>query len=227
MILALLLSLVLPVRAQELSSGPVRSLFRDTRLDTIEQLVREVRSGNADLTGTPTFRNGANLGGSTFAGDATFSGSITNTGSVTNSGNVVHNASTTFNGGVFGNVHITTRSVRGTGISWGSSGLVSKSTLTVIGSTITIHANIHIRTSGAANIYAGYLIDGRCPSSWTCSGTCTSNQNPWGTNNDTRASMTIDTVETVAHGSHTVSIWACADSGTTANGAYDFRLEAN
>ena len=166
-------------------------------------------------------------GNNTFSGVTTHSGSVTNSAAVTNSGNVVFNASSTFKGGVFGIVHNSTQALRMTGVSWGTTGLVSRSTLTVVGSTITIHASLNVRQTGAGNVYAGYLIDGLCPSRWTCSATCTSNVVPWESNNDTRSSFTITARETAAHGTHTVSIWACSDAGTAANGTLEFWLEAN
>ncbi len=116
--------------------------------------------------------------------------------------------------------------VRMTGVSWGSVGLVARSTLTISGSTITIHASMSVTTAGSGNTFAGYLIDGRCPDRYTCSSTCASNVTPWKTNNDTNSYITLQARETVASGSHTVSIWVCNDAGTTAAGTSEFWIEA-
>ena len=152
------------------------------------------------------------------------------TGTSSFSGAGQSNSSWTFAGGVFGNVHNSSQSVRMSGVNWGSTGLVCRSSLTIVGSTITIHAAGSVsHAAGNAIRYAGYLIDGVCPVGWTCSNTCTSNNNPWGNNQDDggQDDWTIQARETAAYGVHTVCVWACSSAGTTAGGNLEFWVEAN
>ena len=187
--------------------------------------------------------NGGSVGGdltvtgaSTVSGNLAVSGALTVTGAttlnnpVTVSSFTTFNSSVTINGGTFGNVHNSTQSNRMTGINWGTTGLMCRSTLTVVGSTITIRAQGSIDQSAAAADYsAGYLINGACPRGFTCSATCTSNRGGWTLLNggNTFTPFSLQFRDTVAHGSTNICIWACDGTGTDATGTLEFWLEAN
>jgi hypothetical protein len=117
-----------------------------------------------------------------------------------------------------------TQAARLTGVNWGHVGLVCRSTLTITGSTITVHASGHIQTPGAGSYVAGYLIDSACPTAWTCSSTLLSNVSPWRGEGDTNAAFTIAAREMQAQGAHNICVWAGHDAGTTANGVLEFWL---
>ncbi len=174
-----------------------RPEFRD---ENAYQLLLQLRSGVPVLNSSPTYR-----GKPTFDSGIIFGDGTEQTTAYTDL--------------------TSTQAARITGLSWGSAGIVCRSTLTITASTITIHASIKVVGTGAGNANAGYLIDGACPSGHTCSGTCTSNVNPWETNNDTNHSLTIVARETKASASHDVCIWACSDAGTVASGVLEFWLE--
>ena len=127
-----------------------------------------------------------------------------------------------------GPVHTSTQAARATNISWGSAGLVCKSTLTVTGSTIAIQGLVLVDQGAASADYAiGYLVDGKCPSGWACSTTCTSNTFIYTNGANSKTMMAFNWRETAASGSHSVCIWACDAAGTDPGGALEFWLEAN
>jgi hypothetical protein len=146
------------------------------------------------------------------------------------SGTMVFKSSAQFDAGVFGNVHNSSQAVRIVDVSWGSAGLVCKSTLTVIGSTFTIIAGVSINSAGAPPVVvAGYLFDGVAPTAFNPSATCSGNKTPWKMSmvSQDDVSFSINARETAAHGSHNICIWACNSQGTTAGGNLDFRVEYN
>lgn len=239
MILAVIM-LLLPCRAFAGSSEPpflIQEVETEKDAQAVNQNLRSVSDGLRRLNKTYKSDllddNNAFSGNSTFGGSATFNSTVTtraavvNTSTVTNSGNVVFNASATFNAGVFGNVHNDTQSVRMTGISWGSVGLVCRSTLTITASTFTVHASVLAVTGGVGNVVAGYLLDGRLLSRFTQSVTCNSNLLPWKSNGDTVVGVNVQGRETVAYGSHTICLWVCADAGTSASGSAEFWATGN
>lgn len=122
-------------------------------------------------------------------------------------------------------VETSTRSNRMTGVDWGSVGLICKSTLTVTATQIKIYSSIKIVGSGVGNGNAGFLVNGACPSGYTCSASCASNVNPWETTNDTNHSLTITDFHSGSSASYAICIWACSDAGTDASGSASFRLD--
>jgi hypothetical protein len=198
----------LPARGQE-GAG-----MSDSRIQSLELSVRQIQSGAPTLTSSPTIR-----------------GEINAVGGMEVDGQAVFDASSTFRGGVFGNVHNSSQAVRITP-DWSTTPLVCLSTLAVRGSTITIHAQGELAVAGAAwTGHAGYLLNGACPQGWTCSGTCTDNINPYRMGNDAGGGIhqfSINARETAAYGAQNVCIWACAntDPGTTGT-RLEFWLEGN
>lgn len=134
-------------------------------------------------------------------------------------------------GQLFGNVHMTTQSARLTALTWGTeTTIVARSTLTIVGSTITVYAMGTIVPSASGGVAAwGILIDGACPAWATCTGACSA-MTPEGYRNpaDGRNDFLIAERFTQAHGSVKVAVWACASQGSTATGTLsNFWLEAN
>lgn len=166
----------------------------------------------------------------TWTGSNTFQGSVSVT-TFSASGPSTFTATVQFSTTPTGVIHLTTQSARLTGITWGTdSTRIAASTLTLYGSTITVHAMGLIEPSASGNPVAfGLLINGACPAWATCTGACSA-QRPEGYINpgDGIQSFTILERFTQAAGSVTVAVWGCATAGSTANGTLsNFWLEAN
>lgn len=123
-------------------------------------------------------------------------------------------------------VEISSQAARLSNVGWGSVPIICRSTLTVSGSTFTVHANINSTLPSAGTVVTGYLVDGQCPSSMVCSKTAANVRTPWLGSSVGNNSFSINIREILAPGEHSFCIWSSNDAGATTTGNFlDFWVE--
>ncbi len=125
----------------------------------------------------------------------------------------------------------TTQSFRLSGFAYGTAEQVCLSTLTVTGSSFTIHVNTAMASLTVGNYDAGYLVDGKCPTGWTCDasiGGQTNNRGPCHIQAQTvAATCGLTAHESLSSGSHTFCAWGALTTTALASGDFlDFWIEA-